>query len=937
MGANVLNCTISTSDKKGGRPIDSRKASLDELQSLIKTHNLLDSWRFKNPDQPGFTWANPSMKIQCRLDYFFISKQQKDHVKDCKILPTIYSDHSAVALSMSFNESELPRGPGFWKFNNSLLSDTNYVELLTFKIPMFAKKHEQVNDKGLYWEMIKMEIRAFTIAFSKKKAKRKRDEESILLSEMMRLQIILQASYSDSLKTELERIKFKLSKIAGIKTRRTIVRSRARWYEHGERNSKYFYNLEKRNQKKKHITSLVNNEGDKITNPKDILEEEERFFEEIYTSRNMDPNCSTFNEFFEIENALSEEIAKTCEGVMSVQECELALNAMENNKTPGTDGLTPEFYRYFWNLLGSFMVSSFNYAFRNGTLSISQRQGIISFIPKKKKNTEYLKNWRPVSLLNVDYKLATKTIALRVEKILPNLIHPCQSGYVKGRFIGESIRLIADTMHFTKAKNIPGVAVFLDFEKAFDSIEWNFIHRCLETFNFGLDLRQWIKVFYTDISSCVLNNGYASKHFHLERGVRQGCPLSGTLFVIAIELLAQRIRRSKEIKGIPIDEHNEVKLSQYADDKTVLLSDVQSLSRLFDLLSLFERCSGLKLNQTKSEMLWLGSMRNRKDTIHDLQLSAEPVYALGAHFTYDLEVSEKKIFFDKLGSLKKTLNMWSQRDLSIAGRINIIKTLALSKLVFICSVMNTPKEFSKEVDKITFDFIWDHKPAKIKKTTLIKQKTAGGLDMKDISLFDKALKLNWMKRLCSNSNAPWQYIPKLLLADVGGTELFKCNYDYNLLDLNNHLPAFYKQIIFYWQDIATATPKNKNEVLSQPIWNNRFLTVNKKMVFFPHWYQAGIKQISDLFDSCEGHFLPFNSFCSKFNVKCSFLQYYSILSSIPQNWKKLLQECSKDSITPPTSICSLSCKAIYSTLLYLEDLPPPTSEKKTFSVWRREK
>ena len=99
----------------------------------------------------------------------------KDRVKECKIVPNIYSDHSAGDLSVSFSESELPRGPGFWKFNNSLLSDTNYVELLTFKIPTFAKKHEQVNDKGLYWEMIKMEISAFTIAFSKKKAKRKRD------------------------------------------------------------------------------------------------------------------------------------------------------------------------------------------------------------------------------------------------------------------------------------------------------------------------------------------------------------------------------------------------------------------------------------------------------------------------------------------------------------------------------------------------------------------------------------------------------------------------------------------------------------------------------------------------------------------------------------------------------------------------------------------
>ena len=154
------------------------------------------------------------------------------------------------------------------------------------------------------------------------------------------------------------------------------MHSRARWYKHGKRKSKYFYNLEKSKQKKKHITSLVNNDGDKITNPKDILEEEERFLH----IKKYEPNCPTFSEFFEKENALSEKIAKTCEGVMSVHECELVLKTMENNKSPGTDGLMPEFYRYFWNLLSSFMVSSLNnyYAFRNRTLSISQRQGIIS-------------------------------------------------------------------------------------------------------------------------------------------------------------------------------------------------------------------------------------------------------------------------------------------------------------------------------------------------------------------------------------------------------------------------------------------------------------------------------------------------------------------------------------------------------------------------------
>ena len=108
-------------------------------------------------------------------------------------------------------------------------------------------------------------------------------------------------------------------------------------------------------------------------------------------------------------------------------------------------------------------------------------------------------------------------------------------------------------MEYTKHKDIPGVAVFLDFEKAFDSVEWNYIQKCLEATNFGPHLRQWVYAFYHNISSCVLNNGNASKPFLLERGVRQGCSLSGMLFVIAIEVLAQKIRRSKMIKGIEIE------------------------------------------------------------------------------------------------------------------------------------------------------------------------------------------------------------------------------------------------------------------------------------------------------------------------------------------------------------------------------------------------
>ena len=133
-------------------------------------------------------------------------------------------------------------------------------------------------------------------------------------------------------------------------------------------------------------------------------------------------------------------------------------------------------------------------------------------------------------------------MAKRIEKVLPTLINPDQTGYVKGRYIGENVRLIYDLIHYTDKLNQNGIAIFLDFKKAFDSIEWNYLLETLHLFNFGLDIQHWIKMFYNNVTSCVLNNGHASTFFPLQRGVRQGCPLSGVLFVLGIELLSRSIK-----------------------------------------------------------------------------------------------------------------------------------------------------------------------------------------------------------------------------------------------------------------------------------------------------------------------------------------------------------------------------------------------------------
>ena len=151
-------------------------------------------------------------------------------------------------------------------------------------------------------------------------------------------------------------------------------------------------------------------------------------------------------------------------------------------------------------------------------------------------------------------------------------------------------------MDLTLKENVPGLLIFIDFQKAFDSLEWNFLLSCLEAFNFGPDFIRWVKTFYKNIQSCVINNGLMSDYFTLERGVTQGNPLSPYLFVIAIESLAIAIRKNPAIRGIMIG-NEETKLFQYADDMTAVLSDINSAQALFNLLEFFKKPSGLMINQ----------------------------------------------------------------------------------------------------------------------------------------------------------------------------------------------------------------------------------------------------------------------------------------------------------------------------------------------------
>ena len=182
---------------------------------------------------------------------------------------------------------------------------------------------------------------------------------------------------------------------------------------------------------------------------------------------------------------LSEKDKEYCDTFPSLAECEEAVKNMKSNKSPALDGLTSEFYKTFWSDLKYLFYNSLKKIYENKEMSFSQRLAVMTLIHKK-GDTKLLKNYRPISLTNTDYKIIAFVFARRLQKIIDKLISKNQSAYIKGRFIGENARLILDIFDYCEENNYDGILLFLDFEKAFDSVEWNFLVKSLIKFNFGI-------------------------------------------------------------------------------------------------------------------------------------------------------------------------------------------------------------------------------------------------------------------------------------------------------------------------------------------------------------------------------------------------------------------------------------------------------------------
>ena len=590
--------------------------STERIKEHMSELLLKDAWRCMNPTTRRYSWyrRNPykpnhsetSKVFQgSRIDFSLVSENLMDRVHNCFYLNELKTDHSAMFIGIELEHIE--RGNGYWKLNTSMLTEIEFINKINEVIATSIRKNQCVQHQDK-WEILKKDIKKE----ANKYCRRNGAEEKLAISQLTE-QVTLMEEQLDTLAEPdlklLEDTKIDLEELQFKRTKGLMFRSKAKWNFEGEKNTKYFMNLEKRRAGAKTCTKLIA-DGQEITNKDSILQAQQKYYQQMYTA---DPDIS-FHLTDNIEYKVNEEDIAAQENEFSEAEIRSAIKGLKNNSCPRSDGLPSEFYKVFWKQIQGVFMDMVRAVFKNEYLHKSARRGILNLIPKGDKDTRILGNMRPITLLNVDYKIIEKAIANRMVPALNQVIHPDQTGFLPNRRIAVNIRRILDIVNAGEEcpEETDGVVISCDFLKCFDRIEFDAVSHALRFFGFSDYIHTWIHILYKDFMLKVQNGGFFSSDIKVSRSVHQGGPASNAIFLCVAELIAVCLRTDNEIRGIYVK--NIIKtLSQYADDMDISIKNCQkSMDKVLYHLEQFRKNTGFELSYEKTSLYRVGSMANER-------------------------------------------------------------------------------------------------------------------------------------------------------------------------------------------------------------------------------------------------------------------------------------------------------------------------------------
>ena len=874
---------VTVSDKA----FNNSKAA-DYINGFLEQNCFQDIWRVRNPLTHQYTWSRSRPNfVGSRLDYFLIETGISAWVDEVKIGTGIKTDHRPVKIKIS--PYGIARGPGVWKLNTKLLTNSEYVQKINEVINKALEWSPNLDPQNR-WDSVKMIVIAESQEFSRLVASRNRQTAQHLetIVEDLESKLALSANETDLLL--LEKTKSELEQFYESKRQGAIFRSRVRWYNEGEKNSKYFLNLEKCRSASKGM-SCASTENGTIVNPIYILQEQELFYTTLYAK---DENVVFDASDIEQVPQVLEKHFERLEGHITLEEMESAVKHMARNKTPGGDGLPVEWYIVFWNQVKNLLKDAINAGYENGQLHKSALEGIITLIPKKDKDVRKIENMRPITLLNVDYKIIEKVLADRIKPSLYDIIHPNQKGFLKGRHISINIQKILDLLDYTHENNIPGVILSIDWSKAFDRCEINSVLGALEKFGYPPQYVKWIKTVYTGPNSKVVNKGFLSNSINIERSVKQGGPNSAFLFLVIAELFAISLRQNKQITGFPIKEIMDL-LGQFADDTDLFLNATErNIRNALSIVDNFYHISGMKVNYDKTTLYRIGSLNQSDAQMYveqQVNWKSDEINVLGVCVTYDKSALLEKNYGILLTKTENILKSWKSRNLSLNGKIIVINSLIASLFVYKMSVLPSLTDaYVEKFNKIILDFIWNGRKAKISYDKLCNVKQFGGLKLVNLRIKDRAHKAIWVKTVSEDP-----YMRELAFNRLKCNmyeHIFRANLSKKDIELN-FPDCFWRDVLVAWFEYAFETHPSGSQIFAQSIWYNSHIKSGGSIMKNNDALDNRLRTIWDIFCFEDKRFMSAKEIAEKYQINIMLAN--SILTAIPAQWKV---DCKKLSCFP---------------------------------------
>ena len=748
-----FNCVLNSIDIEGGIGFEQKKCPA--LGDLVRVADMVDIFRIQFLRKQEFTFFRASC-APSRLDRFYLSAGLVGEVLGVSHVASL-SDHCGIKLRVKMNieKDVLPtfKRRTYWKLNTAILEENDFLPNFKQFSERILKYRCDFVDIAEWWDKLaKPEIKDFCIGFSVQRTLRRDHTKKLLLS-------YLKLSLERKDWNEVARVKSDLDLMLRSDAMGFVVRSR--YKQNAEEEKASLFHAAKESKNISNNISKLKIGGQVVSDNSLIEEEVVGFFGALFnghhntdlinTGQPFVPDNSHMGDFMQGLSSMDNEASEKLHEDILSDEIDDIIKLCENNKAPGLDGLSYEFYKSTWEIIRRTFIMVLQCQLDRLRIVESNTMGATR-LSSKVAGVPQVDELRPLTLLNCDYRILSKFMVGRMKPVLPIVIKSGQLCTVGNKNILFGINNILSSISYVKKKKMGACLLGLDFFKAYDRVLVDFLLAIMGRMNFSKQFCNWIKMLHMDAKTMFILQGL-SRSIRVSFSIRQGDPLSMLLYIVYIEPLLIYIER--KLIGLIIP-HIPSSLEAYCDDVNVLTVNDADLIAVDDAVQKFEALSGAILSRDKKcKIVGFGKWKNRVDWPLQYVRTVGEIKVFGIYIMDSYQDMLKRNWSFRFSKFEQSILSWSGRVLeTIFQRVEVIKTFALSRIYYLASILPIPQTFVKNIERVMGKFIWSAS-GKVLRVSLDEMKNPvekGGCGLVCIKSMSKSLFLVQALRLLKSGD-----------------------------------------------------------------------------------------------------------------------------------------------------------------------------------------